>query len=87
VKARNANNGQSCIAAKRFIIVEPIADNFERAFVPNTETLKMRDPLDEKTELGPQERRLNHQNCDLRRHPSPHMAVAIPMIDPSRKPK
>jgi NAD binding domain of 6-phosphogluconate dehydrogenase len=30
---------------------------------------------------------LNHQNCDLRRHCSPHMAVAIPMINPSRKPK
>ena len=53
VKARNANNGQSCIAAKRFIVAEPIADKFERAFVAKTEALKMGDPMDEKTELGP----------------------------------
>jgi succinate-semialdehyde dehydrogenase/glutarate-semialdehyde dehydrogenase len=53
VKARTANNGQSCIAAKRFIVAEQIADKFERAFVSRMESLKVGDPMDEKTELGP----------------------------------
>ena len=53
VKARVINNGQSCIAAKRFIVAEPIADEFERKFVQTMEALKVGDPLDEATELGP----------------------------------
>jgi succinate-semialdehyde dehydrogenase / glutarate-semialdehyde dehydrogenase len=53
VKARIVNNGQSCIAAKRFIVAEPIADEFERRFVAKMEALKVGDPFDEKTELGP----------------------------------
>lgn len=53
VKARIVNNGQSCIAAKRFIIAEKIADEFERKFVARMEGLKVGDPFDEKTDLGP----------------------------------
>jgi succinate-semialdehyde dehydrogenase/glutarate-semialdehyde dehydrogenase len=53
VKARIFNNGQSCIAAKRFIVAEPIADEFERRFVAKMEALKVGDPFDESTELGP----------------------------------
>lgn len=53
VKARTLNNGQSCIAAKRFIVAEEIADKFERAFVSKMEALKLGDPLDEKTDVGP----------------------------------
>jgi succinate-semialdehyde dehydrogenase / glutarate-semialdehyde dehydrogenase len=53
VKARVINNGQSCIAAKRFIVAEKIADEFERRFVSKMEALKVGDPFDEKTELGP----------------------------------
>jgi succinate-semialdehyde dehydrogenase/glutarate-semialdehyde dehydrogenase len=53
VKARVSNNGQSCIAAKRFIVAESIADRFEQEFVKRMETLKIGDPLDESTELGP----------------------------------
>jgi len=53
VKARIVNNGQSCIAAKRFIVAEPIAEEFERRFVAKMEALKVGDPFDEKTELGP----------------------------------
>jgi succinate-semialdehyde dehydrogenase/glutarate-semialdehyde dehydrogenase len=53
VKARCVNNGQSCIAAKRFIIAEPIADEFERRFVAGMEALKLGDPMDATTELGP----------------------------------
>ncbi len=53
VKARIFNNGQSCIAAKRFIVAESIADEFERRFVSKMEALKIGDPFDENTELGP----------------------------------
>jgi succinate-semialdehyde dehydrogenase/glutarate-semialdehyde dehydrogenase len=53
VQARVQNNGQSCIAAKRFIVAEPIADEFERRFVAKMEGLKIGDPFDDATELGP----------------------------------
>src|SRR5712692_8301040 len=53
VEARVLNNGQSCIAAKRFIVAEPIAAEFERKFVSRMESLRVGDPFDEKTELGP----------------------------------
>src|SRR6202521_3701057 len=53
VEARVINNGQSCIAAKRFIIAEPIAAEFERKFVTRMQALRIGDPFDEKTELGP----------------------------------
>jgi succinate-semialdehyde dehydrogenase/glutarate-semialdehyde dehydrogenase len=53
VKARTLNNGQSCIAAKRFIVAEEIADKFECAFVEKMRALKLGDPFDEKTDVGP----------------------------------
>jgi succinate-semialdehyde dehydrogenase/glutarate-semialdehyde dehydrogenase len=53
VKARTINAGQSCIAAKRFIVHEDIYDEFERRFVAGMEALKVGDPLDEATEIGP----------------------------------
>jgi succinate-semialdehyde dehydrogenase/glutarate-semialdehyde dehydrogenase len=53
VEARILNNGQSCIAAKRFIVAEPIAAEFEKKFVARMESLRIGDPMDEKTELGP----------------------------------
>lgn len=53
VKARVQNNGQSCIAAKRFIVDQSIAEEFEKLFVEKMESLKIGDPLDETTELGP----------------------------------
>jgi succinate-semialdehyde dehydrogenase/glutarate-semialdehyde dehydrogenase len=53
VEARIQNNGQSCIAAKRFIVDETIADEFERKFVSRMEGLKIGDPFDESTQLGP----------------------------------
>ena len=53
VQARIQNNGQSCIAAKRFIVAEPIADEFERRFVAKMQDLRVGDPFDEMTELGP----------------------------------
>src|SRR5882762_10388917 len=53
VKARIFNNGQSCIAAKRFIVAESIADRFERMFAEKMAALKVGDPFDESTEVGP----------------------------------
>ena len=53
VTARMINNGQSCIAAKRFIIHEKIYDEFLRKFVARVSTVRTGDPMDETTELGP----------------------------------
>jgi len=53
VKARTINNGQSCIAAKRFIVAAPLYDRFEKAFVERMRSLKVGDPLDEATDIGP----------------------------------
>jgi succinate-semialdehyde dehydrogenase/glutarate-semialdehyde dehydrogenase len=53
VTARMLNNGQSCIAAKRFIVVDAVADEFEQRFVEKFQTLKIGDPMDENTDVGP----------------------------------
>jgi succinate-semialdehyde dehydrogenase / glutarate-semialdehyde dehydrogenase len=53
VTARVINNGQSCIAAKRFIVAEEIADRFESAFVNGMKALKVGDPMDATVQLGP----------------------------------
>ena len=52
--ARLINGGQSCIAAKRFIVVEKIYDEFERLFVKNMQNKKMGDPFNETNDVGPQ---------------------------------
>jgi succinate-semialdehyde dehydrogenase/glutarate-semialdehyde dehydrogenase len=53
VKGRTVNSGQSCIAAKRFIVVESIVDEFTKKFVEMNRVLKVGDPLDPETEIGP----------------------------------
>jgi succinate-semialdehyde dehydrogenase/glutarate-semialdehyde dehydrogenase len=53
VKARTINTGQSCIAAKRFFIADKIYDDFLKKFVEQMRTLKIGDPFDETTEIGP----------------------------------
>jgi succinate-semialdehyde dehydrogenase/glutarate-semialdehyde dehydrogenase len=53
VAARCQNNGQSCIAAKRFIIHEDIADEYERRFIERMSSLKVGDPVDPSTDIGP----------------------------------
>src|SRR5207247_205944 len=53
VKARFINSGQSCIAAKRFIVVKDVADEFERRFAEETGNLKVGDPLERDTQIGP----------------------------------
>ncbi len=54
VTARLINGGQSCIAAKRFIIVEKVYDSFEKLFVEKMKSKKMGDPFDESNHIGPQ---------------------------------
>jgi succinate-semialdehyde dehydrogenase / glutarate-semialdehyde dehydrogenase len=54
VNSRLINGGQSCIAAKRFIVVEKIYDQFEKMFVDKMKQKKMGNPMDENNDLGPQ---------------------------------
>ncbi len=53
VTARILNNGQSCIAAKRFILANSLADQFEQQLLAKFKTLKIGDPMDETTDIGP----------------------------------
>lgn len=54
VTSRLINGGQSCIAAKRFIIVEEVYEKFEKLFLEKMKSKKMGDPFSEETDLGPQ---------------------------------
>jgi succinate-semialdehyde dehydrogenase/glutarate-semialdehyde dehydrogenase len=53
VKARTINNGQSCIAAKRFIVHGQIYDEFEKGFVEAMKALRVGDPMNESMDVGP----------------------------------
>jgi len=53
IKARTINNGQSCIAAKRFLVSDEVYDEFLRQFVERMRALRVGDPFDETTEIGP----------------------------------
>ncbi len=52
-RARNQNNGQSCIAAKRFIVEESVADQFESRFASAVAALKVGNPMDRGNQVGP----------------------------------
>jgi succinate-semialdehyde dehydrogenase/glutarate-semialdehyde dehydrogenase len=83
VISRFLNTGQSCIAAKRFIVVAPIADEFVARFKTAVEAMTMGDPLDEANTLGPMARvdlrdELHHQVLDSLLHG----AVAITGCNP-----
>jgi succinate-semialdehyde dehydrogenase / glutarate-semialdehyde dehydrogenase len=56
VSARLFNGGQSCIAAKRFLVVRKLVEPFEKASLERLHQVKMGDPLDETTDLGPMAR-------------------------------
>lgn len=69
IASRFLNCGQSCIAAKRFILVPQIADEFLREFKSRVEALKLGDPMDDATQIGPMARddlrdALHHQVMD-----------------------
>jgi succinate-semialdehyde dehydrogenase / glutarate-semialdehyde dehydrogenase len=52
-RSRFLNSGQSCLAAKRFVVEEPVADEFEGRFVAAVEALAVGNPLDPATQVGP----------------------------------
>ena len=54
--ARLVNAGQSCVAAKRFVVLESVREQFEELFVAEMSSRKLGDPLDDATMLGPQAR-------------------------------
>ncbi|QSW98265.1 NAD-dependent succinate-semialdehyde dehydrogenase [Haloterrigena alkaliphila] len=56
VQARLINNGQSCIAAKRFVVVDEVYDEFVERFVEEMDAQTVGDPMDEETDIGPQAR-------------------------------
>ncbi|MBI6118267.1 NAD-dependent succinate-semialdehyde dehydrogenase [Salegentibacter maritimus] len=56
VKGRVYNNGETCVAAKRFIVVEKLYDEFKEAFVEKMKSLKVGDPTNEDSDLGPMAR-------------------------------
>jgi succinate-semialdehyde dehydrogenase/glutarate-semialdehyde dehydrogenase len=56
VSSRLINSGQSCIAAKRFIVVEAVLEEFQQRFVQEMKSRKMGDPFLDDTEVGPQAR-------------------------------
>jgi len=64
VTARFQNNGQSCIAAKRFIVVDSVAEALEQKFVANTAKLKVGDPLEYDTRIGPLARKDLQETLD-----------------------
>ncbi len=71
VTSRYSNNAQSCIAAKRFLLAESVADTFTRAFVEQAAALKVGDPLLPDTRLGPLAR------ADLRASTERQVAEAV----------
>ncbi|MDP2625211.1 MAG: NAD-dependent succinate-semialdehyde dehydrogenase [Candidatus Peregrinibacteria bacterium] len=56
MKGRLLNAGQSCIAAKRFIVLEDVADEFEKAYAEKTQNMIVGDPMDPTTQVGPMSR-------------------------------
>jgi len=56
-QGRIANNGQVCTGAKRFIVVKDVYEEFKEKFVSKMKTVKMGDPMDKKTQLGPMVRK------------------------------
>lgn len=53
IYGRTVNNGQSCVASKRFIVVDEVADEFLSKFKAKMSALKLGDPMDKETQLGP----------------------------------
>jgi len=77
VTARLLNNGQSCIAAKRFILLEAIADQFEEKLKAKFEALKVGDPFKNDTDIGPLATRSILQDIDQQVQKSVEMGAKI----------
>jgi succinate-semialdehyde dehydrogenase/glutarate-semialdehyde dehydrogenase len=79
VKARFQNTGQSCIAAKRFIVVEAVARDFEQKVVAAAAKLKVGDPLDRATQIGPLARADLRETLALQVQKSVEMGAQTPL--------
>ncbi|BCL81144.1 succinate-semialdehyde dehydrogenase [Ktedonobacteria bacterium brp13] len=77
VQARNQNNGQSCIAAKRFIVVDNVYDDFLSKFVEYTAKLKIGDPMERDVKIGPLARADLRDELDRQIQQSLHMGAYI----------
>ena len=63
-KARLINSGQSCIAAKRFIVVKSAAKKFEKAFIEQVKSMKLGNPMNKNTQIGPLAKHALVENLD-----------------------
>jgi succinate-semialdehyde dehydrogenase/glutarate-semialdehyde dehydrogenase len=79
VRARFQNTGQSCIAAKRFIVVEAVADAFEQDFVAAAAQLRVGDPLDRETQVGPMARGDLRAELDQQVQASVKLGAQVPL--------
>ena len=77
VRARFQNTGQSCIAAKRFIVVEAVADAFEQKFVEVASKLRVGNPLDRETQVGPIARGDLREDLDAQVRASVEMGAKV----------
>jgi acyl-CoA reductase-like NAD-dependent aldehyde dehydrogenase len=79
VRARFQNTGQSCIAAKRFIVVEVVADAFEQKFVAAATQLRVGDPLNRETQVGPMARGDLREELDQQVQASVKLGAQVPL--------
>jgi succinate-semialdehyde dehydrogenase/glutarate-semialdehyde dehydrogenase len=77
VQARMINAGQSCIAAKRFIVVESMLDKFQNEHVEIMKSLNLGDPLDEKTQVGAMARMDLLEELDLQVQKSVKLGASL----------
>jgi acyl-CoA reductase-like NAD-dependent aldehyde dehydrogenase len=77
VKSRFQNTGQSCIAAKRFLVVDSIADEFQRRFVDAVSRLKVGSPRDRDTKIGPLAREDLRDNLERQVRESEAMGAEV----------
>ena len=75
--ARTQNAGQSCIAAKRFIIVDPVFQEYQDRFVETLRTLKVGDPMDRSTQIGPLARNEFRDDLDRQIRESVQMGATV----------
>lgn len=77
VKSRFQNTGQSCIAAKRFLVVDAVADEFQRRFVEAVRQLKVGNPRDHDTQIGPLARQDLRENLERQVRASEAMGATV----------
>jgi succinate-semialdehyde dehydrogenase/glutarate-semialdehyde dehydrogenase len=77
VQARMINNGQSCIAAKRFIVMEKVFDAFAVEVLENVKQLVVGDPLDKSTDIGPLAREADVKHLDAQVTQSVHHGATV----------